>query len=483
MVNSRKKPYMNFIIIILILVSFCGCSKKMNGDGTPASKIEIKDNLHDAKTTEIIDEKTSEVSETDERQTPIEMEHPDDYYIHWVIPVQSAAINDEYIAKVNEKLEADGYDFGIKVIRIIETFDTDAYEEGIYEYADIAFTGMQLNGKNLAEKMVSEGKLYDITDLAENSPYFMQMNPLLRESVTVNGKIYYFPNELAMDGSRQYVLSSIDDNSMTESVKADINELKRYVSDINKLFYGWTGFDFARCFGYDYDTARGIVATTDGDIINPLENEKCLEWMERVNDWYKKDMIRNINKDTIRNTCSIILTSNEKSDNDQFAEKYSWQIKLCKRILSSTVILADSDKKEKAFRFLELLRMNHDYGNLLVYGHTVSQNPDEEPLASSLKWVYGIDDGLFKSEYGSNHFKTSDERNDFYNNNVEASVTLYMDLPFECSDLKRIVEKYLGYENSILFRDDYEEKMEMFKKEYTEKLNEIKKIMEEKNEA
>ena len=127
--------------------------------------------------------------------------------------------------------------------------------------------------------------------------------------------------------------------------------------------------------------------------------------------------------------------------------------------------------------------MNHDYGNLLVYGHTVSQNPDEEPLASSLKWVYGIDDGLFKSEYGSNHFKTSDERNDFYNNNVEASVTLYMDLPFECSDLKRIVEKYLGYENSILFRDDYEEKMEMFKKEYTEKLNEIKKIMEEKNEA
>ena len=303
MVNSRKKPYMNFIIIFLILVSFCGCSKKMNGDGTPASKIEIKDNLHDAKTTEIIDEKTSEVSETDERQTPIEMEHLDDYYIHWVIPVQSAAINDEYIAKVNEKLEADGYDFGIKVIRIIETFDTDAYEEGIYEYADIAFTGMQLNGKNLAEKMVSEGKLYDITDLAENSPYFMQMNPLLRESVTVNGKIYYFPNELAMDGSRQYVLSNIDDNSMTESVKADINELKRYVSDINKLFYGWTGFDFARCFGYDYDTARGIVATTDGDIINPLVNEKCLEWMERVNDWYKKDMIRNINKDTISNPC------------------------------------------------------------------------------------------------------------------------------------------------------------------------------------
>lgn len=151
---------------------------------------------------------------------------------------------------------------------------------------------------------------------------------------------------------------------------------------------------------------------------------------------------------------------------------------MCKRILSSTVILADSDKKEKAFKLLEILRTDHDYGNLLIYGHSESQNSEEEPPASNVKWLYGLDDGLFRAEEKSNHFMTVEERNDFYNKNVEASATLYMDLPFECTELKNIVEKYLGYSGNILFCDDYENKLELFKKEYTEKL---KTVLEKMN--
>ena len=47
------------------------------------------------------------------------------------------------------------------------------------------------------------------------------------------------------------------------------------------------------------------------------------------------------------------------------------------------------------------------------------------------------------------------------------------------SVFKKIVEKYLGYNNSILFCDSFEEKMEELKREYTEKLNEIKSIMKD----
>ena len=34
----------------------------------------------------------------------------------------------------------------------------------------------------------------------------------------------------------------------------------------------------------------------------------------------------------------------------------------------STAILASSDKKEQAFKLIEILRTKPDYGNLLIYG-------------------------------------------------------------------------------------------------------------------
>lgn len=48
-----------------------------------------------------------------------------------------------------------------------------------------------------------------------------------------------------------------------------------------------------------------------------------------------------------------------------------------------------------------------------------------------------------------------------------------MDLPFECTELKNIVEKYLGYSGNILFCDDHEERLEIFKEEYTKKLETV----------
>lgn len=254
----------------------------------------------------------------------------------------------------------------------------------------------------------------------------------------------------------------------------NILELDNYVADSNLIYYGWSGFDFTRCFGYDYDTVRGIVVTQDGTIFNPLEDEKCLEWMNMVNKWYRKGCIRTTNKDSIKATCGILLTINDRNRKDDYTEICSWQRKMCKKITSTTVILADSPKKEKAFKFLELIRTNHDYGNLIIYGHTESSDISKELGSFNNKLIMGLDDGLLRGEKGMNHFMTQEERNDFYDNNVEASITLYMDLPFECSKLKKIVENYLGYNNSILFSEDYEEKLEQFKKEYTEKLFEIR---------
>ena len=78
------------------------------------------------------------------------------------------------------------------------------------------------------------------------------------------------------------------------------------------------------------------------------------------------------------------------------------------------MILADSQKKEKAFKFLELIRTNHDYGNLIIYGHTESTDISKEPGSFNNKLILGLDDGLLSGEKGMNHFMTQEERSDFY---------------------------------------------------------------------
>ena len=433
------------------------------------------------KGTEKDDTKNIDNEKLDKEEEIIIKKHPESYYVHWAYPVPGAEINEEYVNKLNARLEKDGYDFGVKFVKITETFDTDAYEEGICanEDIDIAYVTMQLNGKNLPETLVTDGKVFDISEMAANSPYFLNMHKLIKESVTINGRIYHFPNETTQNGRKQYIISSITDARRWEKIKDNMIEIDGLVSENNKVYYGWTGFDFARCFGYDYDTVRGIVASTDGTIINPLENEKFIEWMNTVNKWYKNDMVINVGNEIVKAGCPIVMTIGTGEDaTEQKQLVCSWNQKMCKRILGTNVILTGSDKKEEAFKLIELLRTNHDYGNLLIYGHTESENPDEEPSAWGVKDIIGIDDGLLRGVDGFSHFASTEERNDFYENNVEASVTLYMDLPFECTELCKIVEKYLGYDNSILFRDGYEEKLQEFKKEYTDKFNEIMELME-----
>ena len=458
------------ICIFVILSCLCGCR----------SKDRLTDNNSDRLTDNNID--VSGYAEVEKRDDTNQDTHPDGYYINWVVPELGLNISDENIAKVNKKLEEDGYGFGVRLVKVNEPLDSDEYEEGIYAYGDIAFTGWGLNGTDPAEKMLADGKLFDFTELAEKSPYFQNMNPLLKESVTINGRLYYFPNEIAQDGSMQNIACNMPDSQIIPFSGDNILELDNYVTDSNLIYYGWSGFDFTRCFGYDYDTVRGIVVTENGNIFNPLEDEKCLEWMNMVNKWYRKGCVRTTNKDTIKATCGILLTINDRNRKDDYTEICSWQRKMCKKITATTVILADSQKKEKAFKFLELIRTNHDYGNLIIYGHTESTDISKEPGSFNNKLILGLDDGLLSGEKGMNHFMTQEERSDFYDNNVEASVTLYMDLPFECSELKKIVENYLGYNNSILFSEDYEEKLEVFKKEYNEKLSEIRMTLD-KNET
>ena len=101
----------------------------------------------------------------------------------------------------------------------------------------------------------------------------------------------------------------------------------------------------------------------------------------------------------------------------------------------STAILASSDKKEQAFKLIVILRTKPEYGNLLIYGVEAPENAGYLRSGSENKWVFEIDDGLIQDEEGELHISSFEERNDYYNNHVTASPTLYRYFPPEYIEL------------------------------------------------
>ena len=158
------------------------------------------------------------------------------------------------------------------------------------------------------------------------------------------------------------------------------------------------------------------------------------------------------------------------------SEGYPFRLQLV-RIIVDTTILASSDKKEQAFKLIEILRTKPEYRNLLIYGVEAPENAGYLRSGSGNKWVFEIDDGLIQDEEGELHFSSFEERNDYYNNHVTASPTLYMDFPPEYIELFRIVDRYLGIKDSIIEHDEFEKELDKFREEYTIALGDVIKNM------
>ena len=173
----------------------------------------------------------------------------------------------------------------------------------------------------------------------------------------------------------------------------------------------------------------------------------------------------------IKAGCSLQLTTSSDITKEKGQVVKSWKRELCNRYGWSTAIRTDSENKENAFKLLELIRTDHEYGNLLING---KQSTDEGPIDDNYmnKIVFGLDDGLMQPDDGLRHFASSEERLKFYEEDVPVSPSVYMDISVECSEMAAIVDKYLTNE-IILFHDNFEEEFETFKKEYTEVYNRI----------
>ena len=443
-------------LLICLIVSLTGCIRK-EGNETE---------LIGGSNEESSEQNTVIVTETEKHKT----DHPDEYYIKWAVPVY-INVKDEWLEKFNSMLESDGFPFGLKLIRIEDDSTVEKYENFIYSCgADIVFTGMGAmkdesgNIVSLPERGIKAGKFVCLDEYLKASPIYNAKSELFWNRVAYNGSIFFFPSEiLQIDAEVPLYIKDIPFNG-------NILSLSDLVTENTKVFYGLSGFDFMHCFGYFYDELKGVVVSKEGEVVNPFDQEKCITWLMLLNEWYKKGiLVTNASSLSDREKCDIRLGG--KLHNREIS--YSWKKGLCRNYNCATAILSSSERKEQAFMLLEVLRNNHDYGNLLIYGIDPSENNEPVDSAYLTKLVFGIDDGLKQVDDGLLHFEKDDDRKRFYTEEIEISPSFYLDFSSDYQTLYSIVKEYLGVDNNIITSSDFDTELEEFRLKYTEALKKV----------
>ncbi len=463
----------------------------------PVDIIISEDNTEQTDLSGKLDQETQNNNEPDDNIKP--KSHPDSYYVTWLVPGEFTEFDDDRMSKINLKLEEDGYEFGIKLLRYYQSTKHDEEEDSykqVYAYysgnrrletedvsqvinnsgADIVYTGVRLEGSYIEDDMKA-GIFVDLTEYIENGTYFKYLPQIQLDSMKYNGRIYAVSSLMLQDGGKIQLINRDMDQYNVDFASNPLNIFK-YLSEDNKLYYGLDTLDFVELFGYSFDSIHGTVVDQNGKLINPFEDKRCVEWMREVNKAYKEDKLQFYYSDS----CGFRLHMCGPGcvPEDPNAE-YTLKIGMIKKPLGTTAILSTSEKKDEAFELMELFRKNPDYGNLLIYGYTVDGEGEKPKSAFNRKAVLGLDDGLLYAEPGTktdmNHFMTLEERNKFYEENVVASPSLYIDFPTESYKLRSIIDNYLFFKNNILKKDNFEERFASLKKEYGEVYKRVKKLM------
>ncbi len=431
-----------FVIILLFFALWVGgCNtKKLSGEMIQTNSKEIMQS-------EVLLNKSVEEKLDDSIKA----------YVTWAVP-KGIQISKETENEINRMLQANGEDFYFKLVEI----DGD-YVKGLdSSNVDIAFIGFNYLDAMLPTREIENGKYLCLDELLKGSNLYDCIPEVLWKAVEYKQSIYYIPNEVLQNVGNCILFDETRNNlKNTETFEGDIFDLESYTSNGSLIFYGLDGFRFAECFGYIYD--NGLLARQDGSLVYPFEDESCMKWLQTLRSWYQKEiLVVDVNK---KNDCGIQMVS-DYGDEKEGQRKYAWKGSVCQRKNLSIGIRSNSTNVERAFRFLELIHMNSDYGNLLVFEKENLSEGNMNYANWTRQLVFGLDTGLQKGSEGLRHFESADEKRDYYTKETVNSPFLGTELPSECVDLVNLIDQYLSVE--MIFREEnFEDRLEQFQEEYT----------------
>ena len=374
--------------------------------------------------------------------TPAPQTHDDDFYIKWAIP-DSIIISDEVNDKVNALLD-EKYGLGVRFVPISDIpGEIDYHSELKKADADIAFTGFDSEDDKPSERLVNEGYFAPLDDLLKGSELYSLIPTQLWKTTESNGSIYTIPNETTQDIGVCIVFDL--DKIPADKAKAfngDITQLGGLLNDNDMLYYGLSDFDYSSFYGDYY--SNGLITTTDGVAKSITSDAECMAWLKEMNSLFNKGKATDIECDW-----SVLITRDIVPISKENTYIYKTKAIVGQRFGATTGIINTSNKKQDAFKLLEIVHTDSEIADLLVYGNEYTEKDGYAYDASGEKiygfinkLIFGVDSNVL---YGADmlmQFSSPDEKKAYYDENVAVSPLAGIDITTDCKEINMVMNKY-----------------------------------------
>lgn len=383
---------------------------------------------------------------------------------------------------INEKLEKDGYPFKIKCI----VLGKKEYTQRVKDCrADIIFDGLGFPDStykwSVMHDAILEGKILKLDEYLSGSRLYDFFPEAMWESIRVDGSLYSIPNTNFYDSSLAVVFKkSAYTEEEIESFDNTLDGLLKLVDPNRKLYLWdsdcWTGY--LDMYGIQNYEDYGIYYEDD-EIKNLMDLDINIRWIKELHNLAEQGMLingKNIVYQECKDDWSVALLNigikPDLDENEYYVVKYKGD--MYPRYGGAIAIRENSHNPEYAFKLLELLLTDSEYGNLIVYGENVTEkdgyavDPDTGKTIYSwnrrLQW--GINDGILKGTSDDRcTFSSPEERKTYYKTYFREAATSYYGYYELCKGLGDLFQKH----NNIIFKKgDIDEELNEWIKEANE---------------
>lgn len=460
------------VLIILILFSLTGCTS--HEDKQNETGVEILQNETEVKTPQ---NEINNINKDIQQQNGTELDdslqgasktisdsNDDIAIIRWAFPTNSLDLYGEPLEKrINKKLAEDGYDFRLECVYIDSRTYNDTVENAD---ADIVWTGLRsmdsIKSLSPAYPAIKKGKYLCLDQLLNGSKLYDLYPKMLWDTVKINEGIYCIPNTTLPDCG--LALAFKKDKYKEEEIHSFDNTLEGLLKLLGKegvLYFSRGSCDYLDM--YNIPNQLVYMYFEDGKIKNLMENELNLRWIRALNNLAVNGQIDSF-YDKDKWDIAMLSTGDVLDLDDEKYWKIYYKGDSGDNFKASTAIRADSANPVRAFKLLELLMTDSEYGNLALYGSDVKEengyaiNPEtgRERYIFPVKMYLGINDGVLKGEMDYYSFSTPEERAAYYEKYIRMGDISWLEYPEFTGEIYYVIEKY---EDMILNTKNFEEEL------------------------
>lgn len=403
-----RKNSLILLLVFILCVSVIGCGNSEKNTGIKTSDSETKHT----------ETKKDEVS---------------DVKLRWYVFMNKQDTCDEVFAEVNEYVK-EKLGFEIEIVPLDEYNDKMQVINAGGDSYDLAFTS---NWCNNYTKNVSDGVLAPLDDLIEEYAPNLRasMSSSVWDATRINGEIYGVPNQQIMARSPLIAVASGNfeyfgfdaseyENASLSDYEAYLRKFKEETGEYTKIVGGW--FD-GQAMEYGIQDICGskipgaIRFREDGkpEVINQFDSDEFLEYITLRRKWVEEGLASPVvvTVDDVKQYADItdeivpvmvIGINNKPGVEAEMKATYGIELDVITSFepllytggvtATLTGVSANSEHKEAAMQFLELVNTDKELMNLLCYGiegkhydkisdNTIKLNTENSYITSN--WAMG----------------------------------------------------------------------------------------------